>query len=228
MKKIILILSGALALQSCGEKVADKPKTFQDSVSYAFGAMLGENFRDDEIGLMDSLDMKQIIAGLKAGRDSTSIFSKEKVDSILKMHQKAVMEGYSANLLKAHDAYIKTSKDGGMKMTESGLLYKAVKEGAGIKADDNDTLVANIVIKTTEGEILMSSKENEATRLPLQQLSLPGAIEAAKMMSIGSKYEFVLPHHLAFGERPEMQGVKPYAPLLISIDLMDVVAMPNK
>jgi FKBP-type peptidyl-prolyl cis-trans isomerase FkpA len=228
MKKIIILVSSALALASCGEKVADKPKSFNDSVSYAFGAMLGENFRADEIGLMDSLNMEQIIAGLKAGRDSAAIFSKAKVDSILQLHQKQVMDKYNQSLIKEHDDFIKKNSDAGMKITESGLLYKIQKEGAGKKADLNDTIVANITLKTRKGEQLMASSPNEATRIQLQQLGLQGAVEAVKMMSVGSKYSFVIPHHLGFGERPMMQGVKPYEALTLEVELLDVVTIAGE
>jgi FKBP-type peptidyl-prolyl cis-trans isomerase len=218
MKKVILLLAGATLMASCSDKGA-KPKTLVDSVSYAIGVSMSKNLNNPE-AFTDSLDIDMLVAGLKAAIDSNAAFNDTIAMEVMNKYFTQRQEKNNQKLIKEHDEFIKKNSDAGMKMSESGLLYKVVKEGAGIKPDQNDKIVGNISFKDKDGEELFSITPKDT--LSLQELGIPGVIEGMQMMSIGSNYQFVLPHHLAFGPKPQAPKVKPYAPIVLSVELLDV------
>lgn len=229
MKKIISILIGSLTLVACkNEKSFEKPKTYMDSVSYSIGFNLGTSFRNDAIGKSDSMNIEALLSGIRAGIDSNGIFSKGQIDTIIGDFAYKVNDQQRKKVIQDHDDFIKKTKETeGVKMTESGLLYKIIKEGAGKKGDSNDTLVANVDGSLINGKPIMQSDPNQASRFTAVETGIPGLMEGLQMMSVGSVYEFYLPNHLAFG--PQGAGsIPPYSPIVFKIDLMDVVSMPNQ
>lgn len=230
MKKIVLLLAGASMFFACNKGGNfDKPTTFMDSVSYSIGQNLGESFRKDKIGKADSINIDAMLAGIRAGIDSTGMFSREKLDSILGDFAMKLNDQERKKAMKEHDEFIKKmSETEGVKMTSSGLLYKIVKEGAGAKPDANDTVVVDFTVKSSAGKELYSSRPDNADRVSVNMIN-QGLSEGFPLMSAGSQYEFYVPQHLGYGEQgnPGLQ-IAPYSALTFTVDLMDVVAMPNK
>lgn len=229
MKKIFVIAIGALALVSCNSKGSfDKPKNYMDSVSYSYGMSLGSHFRAEGVGKTDSMNLDALIAGIRAGLDSTGLITKAQADSIMEKFAQSVNEKEMAKVMETHDKYVKEiSQQEGVKMTESGLMYKIIKEGAGNKPDANDSVVVDMAAYLLDGKEFYATRADKPDVLPITLN--PGLIEGLPLMSVGSKYEFYIPQHLAYGERGN-QGMRipPFAALKFVIDLKDIKAVPNK
>ena len=229
MKKIILIIAGASLFTACDKsKSTEKPKNFMDSVSFAIGNQLGGSFREDKMGKMDSIDVDFLLAGIRAGMDSTGSFKKETIDSVVRLFQVKVNAEMEAKASKKHDDFFQgLTKNKNVKSTPSGLMYEVIKEGAGAKADANDTIVINFTWTSTEGQTIASSRPEQAERINASMVGMKGFEEAVALMAVGSKYKFYIPHTLAFGPKGASQ-IPPFSGHVFEVDLKDIKAMPNK
>jgi FKBP-type peptidyl-prolyl cis-trans isomerase len=187
------------------------------------------NWRAEGVGTKDSMNVEVMIAGIKAGLDSTGVMAKEEIDSIMSAYAKSMNEKETQKLMKAHDDYIKKmSEQAGVKMTESGLMYKIISEGAGVKPDLNDTVVVSFKATFADGKEFYASRPESPDRLPVNIIN-NGLTEGLPLMSAGSVYEFYIPQHLGYGEQGNSGlRIPPYSALKFTVDLKNVVAMPNK
>ena len=114
----------------------------------------------------------------------------------------------------------------GYTITESGLAYKVIKRVGHRK--DKPLPTADVYVlytgKLEDGTIFDSSVERgEPSRFRLDQV-IPGWTEGLQLMSIGDKFEFIIPGNLAFGQSGNPSaGIGPNATLIFEIELLDIV-----
>ncbi len=112
----------------------------------------------------------------------------------------------------------------------SGLQYRVLKAGTGKLPTDKDKVrvhyTGRIVDKKTlqPGGVFDSSLEKN---LPAE-FDVTGVIkgwtEALLLMPKGSKWELVIPHYLAYGERGSPPGIGPNEVLIFEVELLDVLS----
>lgn len=85
----------------------------------------------------------------------------------------------------------------GVQKTESGLLYKVVKEGRGEKFKITDKIELSYVGKFINDSIF---DQNESLTSVVGRF-VPGFTEGLRLMSPGAKYIFYIPSDLAYGVR---------------------------
>lgn len=156
------------------------------------------------------------------------------VDSAGKICQKQ-MEFYANEKLErdfgqnrkdGEDFLIQNKKDKDVKVTESGLQYKVIKQGAGpiptdgatVKVNYKGTLIDGTIFDTTEGKQPFQTNINHVIK---------GWTEALKLMPVGSKWEIYVPQELAYGAR-EAGKIKPFSMLIFEIELLEIVDTTKK
>ena len=93
------------------------------------------------------------------------------------------------------------AKKAGVITTASGLQYQVIKEGTGAKPVATDTVKVHYEGKLVDGTVFDSSiKRGEPVSFPLNQV-IAGWTEGVQLMTVGSKYKFVIPANLAYGEQ---------------------------
>lgn len=112
----------------------------------------------------------------------------------------------------------------------SGLQYRIIKAGTGKLPTDKDKVrvhyTGRIVDKKTlqPGGVFDSSLEKN---LPAE-FDVTGVIkgwtEALLLMPKGSKWELVIPHYLAYGERGSPPGIGPNEVLIFEVELLDILS----
>jgi len=112
----------------------------------------------------------------------------------------------------------------------SGLQYRVLKAGTGKPPTDKDKVrvhyTGRIVDKKTlqPGGVFDSSLEKN---LPAE-FDVTGVIkgwtEALLLMPKGSKWELVIPHYLAYGERGSPPGIGPNEVLIFEVELLDILS----
>lgn len=114
------------------------------------------------------------------------------------------------------------AKQPGVKKTESGLLYKVIKQGTGALPVDTSKVEVNYEGKLIDGTVFDSSyKRNKTATFGVTQV-IKGWTEALKMMPVGSEYELCIPYNLAYGERGN-RNIPPFSTLIFKVELVSIV-----
>ena len=106
--------------------------------------------------------------------------------------------------------------------TASGLQYRALSEGEGNKPSASDLVTVHYTGCFEDGEVFDSSHQRgEPTSFPLNGV-IAGWTEGVQLMSPGARYQFIIPHQLAYGERGAMGVIPPMATLHFEIELLEI------
>lgn len=113
-------------------------------------------------------------------------------------------------------------KEEGVITTESGLMYKVLKEGKGAKPTREDKVKVHYEGKLIDGNVFDSSyNRNEPAVFGVTQV-IAGWTEALQLMPVGSTYELYIPYNLAYGERGAGASIPPYATLIFKVELLGI------
>ncbi|WP_034890297.1 peptidylprolyl isomerase [Gillisia sp. Hel_I_29] len=112
----------------------------------------------------------------------------------------------------------------GFVKTSSGLRYKIEEKGHGPKAEKGKTVSVHYKGMLPDGSVFDSSyKRNEPIDFPLGQGHvIEGWDEGIQLLSVGDQARFVIPSHLAYGERGAGGVIPPNATLIFDVELVAV------
>ncbi|MBM6551071.1 FKBP-type peptidyl-prolyl cis-trans isomerase [Marinomonas ostreistagni] len=198
----------------------------EQKLGYSIGTMFGSRMAND----FEGLDLEAFKAGFEdsfAGEEPQ--MSMEDIQATVQAFQMKQMQEAQAEQAKVAEAAKAQSEawleekadEDGVKVTDSGLMYKVIEEGDGDKPAAEDTVTVNYEGKLVDGTVFDSSYERgEATTFPLNQV-IPGWTEGVQLMSEGATYEFYIPSELAYG--PGGTGpIGPNAALQFKVELIDI------
>ena len=125
---------------------------------------------------------------------------------------------------KAGEEFLaENAKKDGVKVLPSGLQYKVLTQGSGAIPTSDDEVKVNYEGRLIDGTVFDSSyKRGEPTTFKANQV-IKGWTEALTQMPVGSKWELYIPYDLAYGERGAGRDIKPYAALVFTVELLDIV-----
>ena len=104
--------------------------------------------------------------------------------------------------------------------TESGLQYRVLEEGSGDKPKASSVVTVHYTGCLESGEEFDSShKRNMPATFPLGGV-IPGWTEGVQLMPLGAKFQFIIPHDLAYGEAGFGDVIPPSATLHFEIELL--------
>lgn len=103
------------------------------------------------------------------------------------------------NLAKGEAWLAEKEKEEGVIKTESGLLYKVIKEGTGKRPSATDKITCNYKGSLIDGTVFESSyNRNKPAEFALNGV-IKGWSEALQLMNEGAKYEIYIPANLGYG-----------------------------
>ena len=156
---------------------------------------------------------------------------KKEVSNIVKEKQKDMIKAVAEKNLKAGDAFLKeNSKKQGVIVTQSGLQYEILKEGAGDFPKADDEVVVHYRGFLINGKEFDSSYQRGGpTKVRVKEV-LPGWSEALQKMRTGSKFKIYLPAHLAYGPHYSGRGgiVEPNSTIVFEVDLLEIFPAQEK
>ena len=112
----------------------------------------------------------------------------------------------------------------GFEKTASGLRYKMIQTGSGVKAEKGKTVSVHYEGSLPSGEVFDSSfKRNQPIdfQLGVGQV-IAGWDEGIALLKVGDKARFVIPSQLGYGSAGAGGVIPPDATLLFDVELMDV------
>lgn len=86
-------------------------------------------------------------------------------------------------------------------LCDSGLMYKVIDEVSGERVTDLDTVVINQRIMLADGSVIADSYKAGMPEVFALAEAIEGLREGILLMSVGSRYEFVIPAELAWGRK---------------------------
>ena len=200
-----------------------------DKTSYAVGLSIAQNMLSS--GVRD-LTIEDFVAGVKdtlEGRDPQVPFAE--ANRLLEAYFRRIDEERKAEQTAIGDAFKKEGEDfleanakkEGVVVTGSGLQYKVLVEGKGRRPEAVDQVRCHYEGRFTDGTVFDSSyKRGEPAVFGLGQV-IRGWTEGLQLMTEGSKYEFYIPYHLAYGEEGAHGAIPPCAALVFTVELLEVL-----
>lgn len=180
-----------------------------DQLSYAYGVVMSRQLKDAGTELNLEKFKEGYAASVKGGE---SAMTDEELRQAFTAHAEFV-----ANRFLRENA-----KKEGVKVTDSGLQYEVIEQGDGAKPKETDKVKVHYEGTLTSGEVFDSSYERgEPISFGLNQV-IKGWTEGVQLMPIGSKYRFVIPYDLAYGEAGSPPSIPPKATLVFVVELLGI------
>ena len=127
------------------------------------------------------------------------------------------------NVVAGEEFLAKKAQEEGVIKTESGLMYKVIRQGDGPKPTVNDQVSTHYRGTLVDGREFDSSYgRGEPATFPVSGV-IPGWIEVLQLMPVGSKYEVYIPWNLAYGKQARSQLITPYSTLVFEMELLDIL-----
>ncbi len=193
-----------------------------NKTSYALGMSIAHNLMQS--GVKD-LEFNDFFEGLKATlTGETPALSIEEAGNELEKFFRELEETQAAAAKAAGEEWLtKNGKKDGVTTLASGLQYKVLTKGKGKKPGLADKVKCHYEGRFVDGQVFDSSyARNEPAVFGVTQV-IRGWTEALPMMSEGSKWELYIPYNLAYGEQGVQGSIPPYATLVFTVELIEVL-----
>ena len=235
MKKIlicaVICLSGVLMLTSCDKKTSSgkQPegisKADVDSMSYMIGYSMGMQIQQSNMG---PLSTNQIVKGIQAACSGVEVDYMEFQNVVNGFMEKRSAALRDEMLKRSEDMLASVAKQEGVVKTESGLLYKIVEPGTGVKPGERDTVEVNYEGTNLDGDVFDSSYERgETVTFPLNGV-IAGWTEGLQYVGEGGEILLYIPADLAYGERGAGADIRPGEALTFKVELKAVKPFVEK
>lgn len=104
----------------------------------------------------------------------------------------------------------------------SGLQYEVLTMGSGAKPSAKSTVECHYHGTTITGAVFDSSvQRGKPTSFPLNRV-IKGWTEGLQLMPVGSKFKFVIPSNLAYGEEQISKEIGPNSTLIFEVELLGI------
>jgi len=239
MKKTLYVLTAILLMMfmandTQAQKKKNKKKaasemqqlnTFQDSVSYAYGFLIGKQMKE-----MGDVNPEVVKKGLDHQFANKPIISEVEAQGLMeraRLQRQAVekkkQEAMGAENLAKNKEFLKANiKKEGVKATPSGLQYKVLRPSSGVKPVGTNKVKVHYEGRLLDGTVFDSSYTRGApATFGLNQV-IKGWTEGLQLMKTGSKYQFYIPAELAYGARGQ-RSIPPNSLLIFDVELLEIV-----
>lgn len=200
-----------------------------DSLSYALGLSMGNNFRASGIEKINVQDFADGVAAVFYGTQPKMSYDEAKAEiqkyftELEAKQQKAAAAMAEVNEKAGNEFLAENAKRAEVKTTESGLQYEILKEGDGAKPAATDQVVVHYTGKLIDGTVFDSSEERGVPATFGVTQVIPGWVEALQLMPVGSTWRLFIPSALAYGPQGAGGVIGPNQTLIFDVSLLEIV-----
>ncbi|CCG88618.1 FKBP-type peptidyl-prolyl cis-trans isomerase [Erwinia piriflorinigrans CFBP 5888] len=193
--------------------------------SYGIGLQVGQQLQ--ESGLQ-GLQPDALLAGLRDALEGNAPTVPVDVvhRALREVHERAEavrQERQKALAVEGQKFLEENAQREGVSSTESGLQFSVLTQGEGAIPSRQDRVRVHYTGKLIDGSVFDSSvQRGEPAEFPVSGV-IPGWIEALTLMPVGSKWQLVIPHNLAYGERGAGASIPPFSTLVFEVELLDIL-----
>lgn len=108
----------------------------------------------------------------------------------------------------------------GVRSLYGGVLYREITKGKGEKPTAKSVVTVHYKGSLINGKVFDATEKGRPATFPLRGL-IEGWKIALKEMSVGARWEVVIPFNLGYGSRPA-GAIKPFSTLIFDITLVRV------
>ncbi|WP_257296673.1 FKBP-type peptidyl-prolyl cis-trans isomerase [Endozoicomonas sp. YOMI1] len=201
-------------------------ETESDKLSYSLGVSMAEQLKQ-----FDGINVNAVIQGvednlgnqvLQLSQDEVTYFvdlaqvQKQNLEQV--KYQKAAQE----SLKKSQLFLAKNSKKPGIVVLKSGLQYRVLTKGTGIKPSITDHVTVHYEGRRIDGTLFESSyTRNQPATFQLNRV-IAGWTEGIQKMPEGSTWELFIPSTLAYGSSGIPGIIGPNEAIIFKVELRDV------
>lgn len=230
---LVMSVAGMLLMSLQGQAEDQSPlKTQRDKVSYGIGVDMIRNFKKQGI----DVDLDLVIKGMRDGSagakllisDAEMIKNLADYQKELAGKQEQLKQLAAEKNKKDGTAYLAVNKKKeGVVTLPSGLQYKIIRAGTGIKPTETDAVTCRYRGTLLDGtEFDNSESMGYPVTFYVKDSVIAGWKEALKLMPSGSKWQVFVPPQLGFGEKGAGRDIGPNATLIYEIELIAVNPLP--
>lgn len=222
---------GAASTNAPADPGAGKFKTDLEKHSYAMGVLLaGDIKRQLSRGNYEHDPEIVIKAFSEALRGKPTVITDGEANIILrnystdlrkKADEKRKEDGEKAKV--AGELFLAANKaKPGVQTTPSGLQYKVLKAAQGAQPKAEDIVEVHYRGTLVDGtEFDSSISRGQPASFGLNRV-IKGWTEGLQLMQVGSKYQFVIPSELAYGQNGSPPKIPPHSTLVFEVELLSV------
>lgn len=220
---LLLLVSPVLA-------VDQQPlKNPSDNMNYALGVNLINNIRQQGL----EIDLDVVIRGMKdAAANGELLLPPEELrkatfqyQTLIRQKQgiKAMSAAADSNKKAGELFLVENAKKPGVVTLPDGVQYKIIVQGNGRMPDDGDTVEYNYRGTLVNGKEFGSThRSGKPLVAKVRDAAVMGLFEALKLMPPGSRWEVVIPAHLAYGEKGNGKDIGPGQVLIYEVELISI------
>ncbi len=220
MKTQLLAVALAGALSTSAFAADTALESDQDKLSYGLGMIIGERVLKN----YGDLNYDILLEAMKAQNEGeATLLTIDEAQNIMREQQmKAAEEKAAAAKVEGEKFLVDNAAREGVSVTDSGLQYEVLTAAEGAKPTIDDTVTVHYVGTLIGGQEFDSSiARGEPAQFPLKGV-IPGWTEGLQLMNVGSKFRFVIPSDLAYGDRGAGQNIGPGETLVFEVELLEI------
>jgi len=196
-------------------------KSDDDKTMYALGVALSQNLANFSLS---EQELELVKLGLTDGvlKRDKKVPDVESYGPKLQQLARTRMANVAAAEKKAAQPFLeKAAAEKGAERTASGLVYSELKAGTGDMPKPTDVVKVNYEGRLMDGTVFDGSRGTPAS------FPLNGVIkcwsEGLQKMKVGGKAKLVCPAEIAYGDNGSPPLIKPGAPLVFEVELLEIV-----
>lgn len=196
--------------------------TDKEAVSYCVGMSMGGSLMQQDLGDLSPEIIAEAISDIFTGKELK--FTPQQANEIIQQFVNEQGEKkYAANKEAGEQFLAENAKKEGVQVTDSGLQFEVVNEGAGEKPGPTSTVTVHYHGTLPDGTVFDSSvTRGEPATFGVNQV-IKGWTEALQLMNKGAKYRLYIPQELAYGANPHPGGpIEPFMALVFDVELLDI------
>ena len=198
-------------------------KTDKQKLSYSMGVFFGQTVIRQEMEIDIPAFMQAVEDVLS---NSERKLSDDEMQKIINTYQKKEQDervAVSGNNKADGERFLAENRNKeGVVVLPSGLQYKIIKNSEGKRPLANSRVIVHYKGTLINGTIFDSSyARGEPIEFALNQV-IKGWQEALQLMSVGSKWQVIIPSELAYGERGAGKAIGPNSTLIFDIELLNI------
>ena len=192
-----------------------------DSVSRSLGLVIGQSVKSQGLPVTD---YDAFLAGFKAAVEGEATEADVRNANLaLQASMQQAQAAKSAGARAEGEQFLaENAQRDEVTVTDSGLQYEVLAEGAGEQPKATDKVTVHYTGKNLDGSVFDSSVERgQPATFGLNQV-IAGWTEGVQLMRPGAKYRFYIPSELAYGEQGAGNDIAPGATLIFDVELISV------